>query len=79
MSSSEASHVYAVVEHGVVSNVIVATAAFAATAHRTVRIDQVVPRPGVGWSYANRRWTPPPEVQLHPAELFGPGPLAFGG
>ena len=77
MSTAEASHVYAVVEHGTVTNVIVASADFAATIHGTVRIDHVTPRPGVGWSYANKQWTAPPDVQLHPEELFGPGPLGF--
>jgi len=73
MSTANASHVYAVVEHGTVTNVIVASAEFAATIRGTVRIDQVVPRPGVGWSYANKKWSAPPEIELHPEALFGPG------
>ena len=78
MSTTDVSHVYAVVEHGTVTNVILATAGFAATVRGTIRIDHVTPRPGVGWSYANKVWTPAPDVQLYPEDLFGSGPLGIG-
>jgi hypothetical protein len=59
MSTSESSHVYAVVEHGTVTNIIVATAAFAASIRGTLRIDNVTPRPGVGWTHSSQKWSPP--------------------
>lgn len=77
MSTTQNSHVYAVVEDATITNVVVATADFARALPGAVRIDQLNPRPGVGWRFTNRRWTPPPEVSLHPVELFGAGPHAF--
>lgn len=61
------SHVYAVVEDGTVTNVIVATADFAASIPGTVRIDHLAPRPGLGWTFAHRRWTAPADDAVHPA------------
>ena len=62
MTTQAATHVYAIVEAGVVSNVVVATADFIATVKGHVRIDTVTPRPGVGWTYENKTWTPPAPV-----------------
>lgn len=63
------SHVYAVVEAGTVTNVIVASAEFAGTIPGTHRIDHLDPRPGVGWALIGRTWTAPPET----GEPGGPG------
>ena len=63
MSTMQATtHVYAIVEKGVVTNVIVASAEFIAAVPGHVRIDTVTPRPGLGWTYANTRWTAPAPV-----------------
>lgn len=49
---------------GTAVNVIIADQAFAdAYDHPTVRIDQLDPRPGIGWSYAAGKWTPPPTLE----------------
>lgn len=72
------SHVYAIIVDGVVDNIIVATPAFISDlgldgTGRAVRIDNLSPTPGVGWTYRRRRFAPPtprvdPFAGLFPAE-----------
>ena len=68
--TTPATQVYAIVQAGTVVNIVVATADFITTVTGAVRIDDVTPRPGVGWTYANKKWTAPaPEPQRVQAQF----------
>lgn len=57
--------IYALISNGVVQNIIVADANFiagiSANWQHCVRIDQLDPVPGIGWSYDGATFTPPQE------------------
>jgi hypothetical protein len=59
--------IYAFIKGGVVVNTVVLTdtsylsiPAIAAQFDSAVRVDNIVPQPGMGWSYDGTNWTPPP-------------------
>jgi hypothetical protein len=59
-------HVYARITDDVITNVVVATASFAAT-QGYLRIDTLSPQPGPGWTRHDGSWQPPaPTGLLHP-------------
>jgi hypothetical protein len=52
--------IYAVIKNGVVDNTIVASQSFVNQHYPgAIRIDQMNPIPGVGWSYSNGQFSPP--------------------
>lgn len=62
-------HTYAIVEDGVVTNVVVAEASFAAGRPDFVRVDTVRPRPGPGWSRRGNAWHPPQPPRAPAAQV----------
>lgn len=57
--------IYAIIINNVVTNTIVADQEFIDTAYPgSPRIDQLDPVPGIGWSYEDGVFTPPPAPQL---------------
>lgn len=60
MSDRPRTHLYAVLSDGVVTNVVVAEAEFAAGRSDYVRVDGLEPRPGPGWKRAGGSWQPAP-------------------
>lgn len=51
--------IYAVITGGVVTNTIVADEKFADGKPNIIRIDQMSPRPGIGWKYLKGEFIPP--------------------
>lgn len=67
---------FALIKNGLIENVIVAEQAFADQMKpkfdHVIRVDELDPLPGIGWSYADGAFTPPappePPVEETPAE-----------
>lgn len=62
--------IFALIKNGIVENAIVSDADFAAslTAHydAVIQIDELDPRPGPGWAYADGIFTDPNPTEISP-------------
>ncbi len=60
---------YALIENGTVVNVIVADDEFVSTHHPSaIRVDALIPTPGIGWTYADGGFQAPCPTRPEPSE-----------
>lgn len=52
--------IFAVISNGVVTNIIMASAAFVDQYYPgAIQISNIMPQPGIGWTYQNGEFSPP--------------------